>query len=133
MCPRGIYSHTVRDMDRQIVASTNDRKETQSTTPRLGPAVPAGLILNTILEIIQEIGDPHVVKSFLGDMTMYLPGAMLPPTRTRRAHRSSTPSHCLLPCGKINDGAAVQVRLKAANIHEDSKSSHTAARIAPSL
>ena len=42
VCPRDIYSHTVRDMDRQIVAPTHDRKETRSATPQLGPAVPAG-------------------------------------------------------------------------------------------
>ena len=42
MCPRDIYSHTVRDMDRQIMASSNDHKETRSTTVRLGLAVLAG-------------------------------------------------------------------------------------------
>ena len=35
-----------------------------------------GLILNTILEIIQEIGDPYVAKPGLGGMATYLPGAM---------------------------------------------------------
>ena len=38
---------------------------------------------------------------------------------------------CYFGGGKIDDGVAVQVRLEAVNIHEDSKSSHTAARVAP--
>ena len=77
VCPRDIYSHTVRNKDRWIVASFNDHKETRSTTVRLGPAVPVpGLILNTILGIIRELGDPYVAKPGLGGMTAYPPMAM---------------------------------------------------------
>ena len=35
-----------------------------------------GLILNTILGIIRELGDPYVAKSGLGGMTAYPPSAM---------------------------------------------------------
>ena len=94
VCPRDIYSHTVKDMDRQIVASSNDRKETRSTTVRLGPAVLPGPIRNTILGIIHEFGYPYVAKP---GMVAYLPGAMWPPTGTRWVRRSSTPGRCLLP------------------------------------
>ena len=35
-----------------------------------------GLILNTILGIIRELGDPYVAKPVLGGMTAYPPMAM---------------------------------------------------------
>ena len=66
VCPRDIYSHTVKDMDRKIVASSNDHKETGSATPRLGPAVPAGPHPEHGTWIIREFGDPHVAKSGFG-------------------------------------------------------------------
>ena len=42
-------------------------------------------------------------------------------------------SRRLRPCGEIDDGLTYRHRqeLEDANIHEDSKSGHTAARIAP--
>ena len=35
-----------------------------------------GLIMNTILGIIRELGDPYVAKPGLGGMAAYPPGAM---------------------------------------------------------
>ena len=36
----------------------------------------SGLILNTILKIVEDLGDPYQAKPGLGDMTAYLPKAM---------------------------------------------------------
>ena len=42
-----------------------------------------GLILNTMLGIIQEIGDPYVAKPGLGSMTAYPPRVMSTASRNR--------------------------------------------------
>ena len=39
-----------------------------------------GLIMNTILRIIRELGDPYVAKPGLGGMAAYLPDVMWHPT-----------------------------------------------------
>ena len=65
------------------MASIHDCKETRSTTPRLGPAVPPGLILNTILEIIREIGNSYVTMSGLGSIVTYPPRAMAAVNRNK--------------------------------------------------
>ena len=42
-----------------------------------------GLILNTILGIIRELGDPHDAKPGLGGMTAYPPMAMSTTSRNK--------------------------------------------------
>ena len=42
-----------------------------------------GLILNTILGIIRELGDPYDAKPGLGGMTAYPPSAMAPANRNK--------------------------------------------------
>ena len=76
VCPRDIYSHTVKDMDRQIVASSNDRKETRLTTVRLDPVVPTGPHPKHDTGNHPRACDPYVAKPGLGGMTAYPPKAM---------------------------------------------------------
>ena len=76
MCPRDIYSHTVRDMDRQIVAPTMIAKKRDQPHHNLVQQYLPGLILNTILGIICELGDPYDARPGPGGMTAYPPMAM---------------------------------------------------------
>ena len=46
-----------------------------------------GLILNTILEIIRELGNPHVTMSGLGGMATYPPMAIYAQNNTVRPMR----------------------------------------------
>ena len=54
-----------------------------------------GHILNMILGIIRELGDPYDAKPGLGGMTAYPPDAMRPQTETRRTCSSCTPGRRL--------------------------------------
>ena len=100
VCPRDIYSHTVRNKDRQIVASIHDRKETRSTTPRLGSAVPAGPHPEYDIGNHLRAWRPVRWQARPGGMTAYPPTAMAavcimpgqdaPPTARRRAFQGTT-------------------------------------------
>ena len=76
MCPRDIYPRMTKDMDRQITASPNDYKERDQRQYDLVQQYLSGLMLNTVLGIIKELGDPYAVRPRLGSMTAYPPGAM---------------------------------------------------------
>ena len=65
------------------MASSNDHKETRSTTVRFGPAVPAKPHPNTILGIIPYLGDPYDAKPGLGGMAVYPPMAMAAANRNK--------------------------------------------------
>ena len=67
-----------------------------------------GLILNTMLGIIRELGDPYVAKPGLGGMTAYPLIAMAGrPSRPRsyrpRRYRYAAGAYCCLSCflGKV--------------------------------
>ena len=67
VCPRDIYSHTVRNKDRWIVASFNDHKETRSTIPRLGSGSTCrASSSNTIRGIIRVYWRPVRCQARLG-------------------------------------------------------------------
>ena len=131
-CPSDTYPPTVKDTDRQIMASSNDRKKTRSTTLRLGPAVPAGPHPESDTENHPRAWRPNVAR----------PGrhGCLPAkghgSRKQKQDGRIVPVRqvavCCLGGGKIDDGAAVQAPagLESAYIHEDSKSGKATSRIA---
>ena len=109
VCPRDIYSHTVRDMDRRIVALIHDRKKTQSTTPRLGPAVPAGSHLKHDTGNHLGTWRPVRCQAWLG-----WHGSVPADGNGRRKQEQggrAVPVHRVAVCclgGKIDGGAVVQ-------------------------
>ena len=76
MRSRDTYSNTVRYADRQIVASSNDRKKRDQLHHNLIQQYLPGFIPDTVPEIICELGDPYDTKPGLGGMTAYPPNAM---------------------------------------------------------
>ena len=59
-----------------IATRPNEKKKTRSTTIRAGPVASAGLILGTILMIVEDLVDPYWAKPGLGSMTAYPPKVM---------------------------------------------------------
>ena len=99
VCPRDIYSYTVRNMDRWIVASSNDHKETRSTTPRLDPAVSARPHLEHNIRNHPRVWRPVRCQARLGGMAAYPPGALAVSNKNKAGR--AAPVRRVTICGHV--------------------------------
>ena len=78
LCPTNIYSRKIaRHNDPMIAARPNEKKRKRDQRPyELVQQHLPSLILNTILKIVEDLGDPYQAKPGLGGMTAYPPKAM---------------------------------------------------------
>ena len=76
LCPTDIDHHKIAGyIDRMITVLPNDKKRDQRPFGMVERHL-SGLILNPILKIVEEMGDPYQANPRLGGMTAYPPKAM---------------------------------------------------------
>ena len=77
LCPTDIYSlKIVRHNDPMIAVRLNEKIKRDQRPYELVQQHLSGLIMNTILKIVEDLGDPYQAKPGLGGMTAYPPKAM---------------------------------------------------------